>query len=278
VRPPLRRLAATVAVAALACAGTVAASGPARASGSTGSTGRYLALGDSVPFGFSPLVPSPSPPSRYVGYPELIGRSTGLTVTNLSCPGQASGGMNSPYGADNGCFSFRRKAHLHVDYTGTQTAAAVAFLRRHPDTRAVTVMLGGNDLFLCQDKPNSCDLTEFQASLDAYRANLAVTFAALRKVYAGKIVVVGYYSTDYTDSLTTLAVQVFNFWASWTVGLYGGTYADGFTVFQDAAAAAGGDTCKAGLLIVKPSGACDVHLSRKGARLMARTVRAAIGV
>jgi lysophospholipase L1-like esterase len=275
VRPPLRRLAATVAAAALACAGAVAAARPAEASGSPG---RYLALGDSVPFGYSPLVTIPSPPRRYVGYPEVIGARSGLTVTNLSCPGQASGGMNSLSGADNGCFSFRHQAHLHVDYPGTQLAAAVAFLRRHPDTRAVTVMLGGNDLFLCQDQPNSCDLTEFQASLDAYRANLAVTFAALRKVYRGKIIVVGYYSTDYNDSLTTLAVQVFNFWASWTVGLYGGTYADGFTAFQDAAAAAGGDTCKAGLLIVKPSGDCDVHLSPKGARLMARTVRAAIGV
>lgn len=275
MRSPLRRLAACAVAAALACTGVLATAPAAGAAPVSG--GLYLALGDSVPFGYSPLVKRPADPSRYVGYPELIGRATGLTVTNLSCPGQASGGMNALSGEDNGCFRFRRIADLHVDYPGSQLSAAVAFLRKHPRTQAVTVMLGGNDLFLCQAKPNGCDLTEFEATLEAYKANLAVTFAALRRVYSGRIVVVGYYSTDYNDSLTTLAVQVANFWAAWIAGEYGGTYADGFTVFKDAAAAAGGDTCKAGLLIVTPSSGCDVHLSPKGARLMARTVRAAIG-
>lgn len=274
MRSPFRRAAAALAAAALACTAAVAVAGPADAA-----SGRYLALGDSVPFGFDPAVKIPSPATRYVGYPEVIARTTGLTVTNLSCPGQASGGMNSLSGADNGCFRFRKNAKLHAPYSGTQLAAAVAYLRQHPNTRAVTVQLGGNDLFLCQDKPNDCDLTEFQATIDAYRANLAVTFAALRKVYSGKIIVVGYYSTDYNDSLTTLAIEVTNFWAAWTVGLYGGTYADGFTPFKNASAASGGDPCKAGLLLPDPSGpGCDVHPSAKGARLLAKTVRAAIGV
>jgi lysophospholipase L1-like esterase len=275
VRSPLRRLAACAAAAALACTGVAVAAPSAAAAVS--SPGRYLALGDSVPFGYSPLVTSPADPSRYVGYPELIGRRTGLTVTNLACPGQASGGMNSLTGADNGCFRFRRTADLHVNYPGTQLAAAVAFLRKHPKTTAVTVQLGGNDLFLCQQQPNGCDVNEFNAAMDAYQKNIAVTFAALRKVYSGRIVAVGYYSTDYNDTLTTTAVQVVNFWDAWIGGPYGITVADSFTAFKDASAATGGDPCKAGLLIVLPSGGCDVHPSPKGARLLARTVRAAIG-
>src|SRR6185295_10266107 len=45
--------------------------------------GGYVALGDSVTFGYSPLLEDPWIPERFVGYAELIGQRTGMPVTNL---------------------------------------------------------------------------------------------------------------------------------------------------------------------------------------------------
>lgn len=57
--------------------------------------GGYLALGDSVPFGFSPLIPPAQrgDPSVFVGYPEAYAAMHELSLTNLSCPGETSGSM-----------------------------------------------------------------------------------------------------------------------------------------------------------------------------------------
>src|SRR5690242_2260760 len=70
----------------------------------------YLALGDSVSFGMDPnLLPTatgqPLPkPSRFVGYPEVIG-GVDLrfhTLINASCPGETSGSFISGTAPDNG--------------------------------------------------------------------------------------------------------------------------------------------------------------------------------
>jgi hypothetical protein len=42
--------------------------------------GSYLALGDSLPFGYSPLLEDPWIPERFVGYPEIIQQQSGLTT------------------------------------------------------------------------------------------------------------------------------------------------------------------------------------------------------
>src|SRR2546425_4578447 len=55
----------------------------------------FLALGDSVAFGFSPLVRDPSEPENFVGYPEALAKLLDADVVNASCPGEASGGVIS---------------------------------------------------------------------------------------------------------------------------------------------------------------------------------------
>jgi lysophospholipase L1-like esterase len=273
VTTQLRRLATGLAALALACTAVVAGVAPAQAS-----SGRYLALGDSVPFGYSPLLPIPSPPSAYVGYPELIGGSTGLRVTNLACPGQTSGGLNRLTGDDNGCFPFRQAAHLHTDYAASQLTAAVRFLKAHPGTRAVSLMIGANDLFLCQQTTaDQCTSpAEVQAVLTSYAAHLTVTLGKLRSVYHGRLIGVTYYATNYADPFAVAAIQALNSVTAQAFGAAGGIVADGFTAFQGPASAFGGDTCAAGLLIKLPTGGCNVHPSPKGARLLARTVATAI--
>jgi len=115
-------------------AGTV----PASANDEAG----YLALGDSVAFGFSPLV-SPTDTDAYVGYPEVLSKH----VVNAACSGETSGSLIAGP-PDNGCAAFRSVAPLHVRYNGTQLAFAVAYIRAHPGTQLVTIDIGGNDLFI----------------------------------------------------------------------------------------------------------------------------------
>src|SRR5689334_25258368 len=79
----------------------------------------YLALGDSVAFGTSPLL-DPSNPNNFVGYPEVVAHFLDLNLTNASCPGEASGGFISLTGVDNLCRPYRHAFHLHTDYSTSQ--------------------------------------------------------------------------------------------------------------------------------------------------------------
>lgn len=89
-----------VLVAAVGCI----APGVAGASQPESVGGRYVALGDSVAFGYSPLLEDPWVPERFVGYPEVIAQQGRLTTTNLACPGQTAQALVSRSAVDNGCF------------------------------------------------------------------------------------------------------------------------------------------------------------------------------
>src|SRR5215470_4766173 len=273
----------SVALATLACClatavtTTVAVSPAAASDHHHRRGGDYLALGDSVPFGFSPLVPPGSDPSEYVGYPEIAAPRLHLALTNLSCPGQASGGFLSLAGADNGCFVFRAHAALHTSYAGTQLQAAVDFLTSHPRTKVVTLMLGANDLFLCvnttADRCSNPD--ELAATVATLTRNLTTALTAIRAVYHGRLIGVTYYTTNYADPTDTVPIQAIDGALAGAVKAFGGVVADGYTAFQKRSARFGGDTCAAGLLIRLPTGGCDVHPSARGARALAKIVTAA---
>ena len=235
--------------------------------------GHYVALGDSVPFGLSPLL-ALGDPARYVGYPELAAKQLHLSLSNLACPGQTSGGFLSTTGTDNGCFPFRSAAHLHVDYPGAQLDAALADLAAHPDTRLVTVMLGANDLFLCADTTaDRCTSpSEAGAMLQTYGANLTAALTAIRQVYHGPLIGVTYYSTDYADPGKTVPLQALNAVTTSVLSHFDAGVADGYAAFQQRAEAYGGSSCAAGLLIALPTGGCNLHPSRAGADVLAHTV------
>src|SRR5215471_10541641 len=85
--------------------------GPASAvSRSNHDPNNYMALGDSVPFGFSPLLAQPGvDPDIFVGYPELASDlfRPRLKLTNASCPGETSTSLITGARPDNGCQDFR---------------------------------------------------------------------------------------------------------------------------------------------------------------------------
>src|ERR1700752_955621 len=111
----------------------------------------YLALGDSVVFGFINNAGFEYVnPANFIGFPEYAGRELKLTDFNAACPGETSGSFLSASAPDNGCRFFRSQVPLHTQYSGTQSSFALTFLASHRQTRLVTVMLGANDVELLQ--------------------------------------------------------------------------------------------------------------------------------
>ena len=253
------------------------------AGGTEGSPGRpYLALGDSVAFGYIAQAGYEyRTADNFVGYPAYVADALGLTATNAACPGETTSSFVSATGDDNGCRAYKSAYPLHAGYTATQLQFATAFLRRHRNTKLVTVQLGANDGFRlqarCGNEP-ACVAAGLPALLATVRANLGQTLTAIRATrFHGKLVVLDYYAFDYADAAGTAATQQLDQAVDATAKANGATVADVFDAFKSAAAAAGGHTCAAGLLNASPANqqSCDVHPSQSGQQLLARTVAAA---
>jgi lysophospholipase L1-like esterase len=286
-----RRL--SIAAAALALAGAITASPPATASEShPGIPVRpgtnYLALGDSVPFGYREPTSVPTPdytqPDTFVGYPEDVSADLSLHDTNAACPGETTVSFLSGTAPSNGCEGtagspgYRDVFPLHVAYSGSQLDFAVQFLQSHPRTRLVSLMIGANDGFLCQKQTADQCTSEFPALLQTIGANVATILSRIRGDgdYPGQIVVVNYYSLDYADLVQTGLSQALNQAIDSAATPFGVEIADGFGAFQQIAAQDGGDTCAAGLLTVLSGGGCGIHPSAAGQAVLAGAVEAVV--
>lgn len=240
----------------------------------------YLALGDSVPFGYiSSDGHAYVKQVNFVGYPRYAGRWLHLHTVNAACPGEATGGFLSATDPDdNGCRTYRTTYPLHVAYTGTQLDYATGFLTAHPDTSLVTIQLGANDGFRLENQCNlnlGCIVNGLPSLTQTVGANLGTAVRALRATgYTGPIILVNYYSLNYNDPGQTLLSSVLDGVLTKVAGADRLPVADAFTAMKDAAAGTGGDTCAAGLLNVQPGNpaGCDVHPSQAGARVIASTV------
>ena len=93
------------------------------------------------------------------------------------------------------------------------------------------------------------------------------------------IVIVNYYSLDYSDPAGTGLTELLNQAITAPAKAYGAVVADVFTAFQKVVAnpVVGGKTCNAGLLNVDPQNLalCDVHPSQSGQHLIAETIKQA---
>jgi lysophospholipase L1-like esterase len=234
----------------------------------------YLALGDSVPFGFSPLL-NPADADNFIGYPEVVADRLHLRDVNASCPGEATGGFLSLTGTDNVCRPYRAAYPLHVSYTGTQMAFAIAYLHSHQKTRLVTLTLGANDLFRWQKDcavsatTGTCPLG-FAGVLGVMFTNLNTIFSNIRGAgYKGLIVAVTYYALDYRDTSVAVLLNGPMIAAATSHGAF---IASGLEAWRATAMAAGGSSCVAGLLIRTSPTACDVHPTPLGRDLLAGAV------
>ena len=240
----------------------------------------YLALGDSVAFGYSPFFDH-SDASNYIGYPTPVANALDLRLTNAACPGATSGYLVSLSLPDWECIPYRAAYPLHVNYDTSQLDFAVAYLRAHPRTRLVTIDIGANDLFrlqyLCGGDP-TCIQRNLPATLATVAANLNTIYGDIRHEahYHGQLVALTYYSPNYRDALTTGALIGLNQVVAERTAAWGGAVADGFDAFENIAAAYNGDSCAAGLLIRTGPTTCNIHPSVMGRDVLAQAILAVV--
>lgn len=262
-----------------------AAPASSAAQGSAANEPGYLALGDSVAFGYRPSSVTPAADylnaANFTGYPEDIAQALKLHLVNASCPGETTSSMISMTGPGNGCETstsggpgYRAALPLHTNYQGSQLSFAVSYLEQHPHTSLVTIDIGANDGFRCQQISAGCTGSALGTLLTTVRRNLGTILDALRNRahYTGTLVVPTCYALSYADRAGVSQTEALNATLSGTAARYGAKVADGFAAFRTASASHHGNACAAGLEIKLPSGGCDEHLSPAGQQLLAAVI------
>lgn len=255
----------------------------------------YLALGDSVTFGYEEqqVVPAPNYPdaSSFIAYPALLGKELHLTVANAACSGETSSSLIDATAQSNGCENspgggpaYRTMFPLHVSYSGSQLAYAVSYLKKHKNVRLVSLMIGANDFFVCQEttQDHCTSLAEQTGVIGTVEKNVATILTAIRKQakYNGQIVIVNYYALNYADLTAAGQSQLLNSSIDNAARPFHVETADGFGEFGTAAAHSGGNSCTAGLLtqLTGASTPCGIHPSYAGQSLLAQAVAHAIRI
>jgi lysophospholipase L1-like esterase len=247
----------------------------------------YLALGDSVTFGYQEPNTVPAPdyhdPASLPGYPEHLGSELHVLVTNLACPGETSGSLINVHTLSNGCENAYRKLYpLHAKYAGAQLSYALAFLRRHPRVRLVSLMIGANDIFLCEkNTPSHClSAADQNKTIRTVARNVKTIVSAIRSQgrYKGQVAIVTYYSTDFTSTLITGVIKKLNSAVVTAAKPYKIEIADGFDQFRVASIKYARKPCLAGLItqLNGTVGDCGVHPTYAGSALLAEAVLSAI--
>jgi lysophospholipase L1-like esterase len=253
----------------------------------------YLALGDSVTFGYeeSQVVPAPNyaDASSFIAYPELLGKELHLKVANAACSGETTSSLIDAKAQSNGCENspgggpgYRTNFPLHVNYSGSQLAYAVSYLKQHHKVRLVSLMIGANDFFVCQETTadHCASLPEQSGVIATVEKNVATILTAIRKQakYNGQIVIVNYYALNYADPTAAGQSQLLNRSIDNAARPFHVEFADGFGQFGAAAAHSGGSSCTAGLLtqLVNGPTPCGIHPSYAGQSLLAQAVENAI--
>ena len=294
----LYRLAVAASLSALpllvmaGCSSAASTAAPAKASPAKAVNGTYLALGDSLAFGYVPAEALPAPnyqsASSFVGYPEDVGQALRLGVWNASCPGETTGSMLVAGAPSNGCRNspdrdnYRDLYPLHVRYQGTQMQYALSYLAVHRHTQLVTINIGSNDWFLCRNTmPDQCTGADFRDMLAKLAQNLTAIYTQIRDVarYDGPLVALTSYSIRYKNPPGPLEVATgrIDKVIARVTGKFFGKVADGFAAFEAGSAGFGGDACAAGLLVKLPNGTCDIHASPAGHLLLAQAIEDVVG-
>jgi lysophospholipase L1-like esterase len=263
--------------------GTASAASASPPPGRVPPKGYYLALGDSIGYGFqdSKALAGLPPEAFNTGYVDVFAARLrqlrpGITTVNYSCPGESTTSFLLP------CI-WKASGHaLHNDYAGSQLDAALAFLAAHRgQVSPVTVSLNGNDInaFLqsCPPGDLACIQHGAPAAIAAYQARLTSILWQLRaSAPDAEIIVVGAYDPNvgafaFADPLFTQVNQAQQAAAA-TVRA---RFADPFPVFnpQGDNTAETAAICTLTLLCT----AGDTHPSDAGYRALADVVWAASG-
>jgi lysophospholipase L1-like esterase len=243
---------AALAVVALALFASSAAAAPPTGPTLVPPKDDYLALGDSLAFGyqqskFNANFPTENPAVFNTGYVDdfsaaLVPISPEIHTANLGCPGETTGS----YLGVTPC-PYHPPFSLHESYTGSQEDAALAFLGAHPrQTSPITIDLGANDVLatvsFCNANPSpdfaTCVATHIGATITQIQTNLSTILGDIEAVVPKtEIIVVGLYNPNVIDprippaASDALAAQINAAMAS-TAGDFGARFADPLPVFN----------------------------------------------
>jgi lysophospholipase L1-like esterase len=193
--------------------------------------------------------------------------------------------MISVAAQDNGCQAWRAHFPLHTPYSGSQLDFAVAFLRSHPDTRLVTLQIGGNDLLLLQafcrtqSNPIACIVQQLPGLESTMKDHLSIIYSRIRNDahYRHSIVEVSYFAFDYKDPNTLAIVDSLDKAEAQVAGEFHARVAPVLGDFARASKPSG-VPCTAGLQVVLVPATsttppqCDIHPSAAGHLVYADTV------
>jgi lysophospholipase L1-like esterase len=251
----------------------------------------YLSLGDSVTFGYLENTVVPTPPyhnqAYFLGYPEHLAKELHAKVVNPSCPGETSASLINSRAQSNGCenalhsaIGYRTLYPLHVRYSGSQLAFAVKYLRTHPHVRLVSLMIGFNDFYLCQatTKDQCLAKSELKLLLARITHNVHTIVSAIRTRghYHGQLIIVHYYSLNYTVALINKIVSAVNAAQDAGAAPFHFKVANGYGMFRAQTRDFGGDSCTAALITRLSNGKCGVHPTFAGQSLLAEAVLRAL--
>src|SRR6202044_2110034 len=136
--------------------------------------------------------------------------------------GETSASLINTSAASNGCentpgkgaVGYRTLYPLHASYKGSQLAFAESYLRKHHNVRLVSLMIGANDFFLCQETTaDQCSSLPEQAGVLASVAkNVHTILAGIRNKahYQGQIAIVNYYALDYASATSAAQSALLN--------------------------------------------------------------------
>jgi lysophospholipase L1-like esterase len=136
----------------------------------------YLALGDSIAYGFQPTKANATRASAFRGYVDVFAArlrklSPQIEVVNYGCPGETS--VTFTRGR---CPTLAEGVKLHDAYRGPQLKAAVSFLRAHPgQVSPITLTLWGAEL-----APLSAKGKRAQAAIESFAPRFAAILRQLR--------------------------------------------------------------------------------------------------
>jgi lysophospholipase L1-like esterase len=205
----------------IVCVAAVAALGaclfaPAASAGTIGST--YLALGDSLAYGFhlaqfeeEQKNGTFSPTHFDEGYVDdfaaaLKAVNPSLQYINDGCPGETTTAMGSGSGFQGFCSNFPTGKlfpdfFLHHEYRGSQLGDALEILKSTPNVSPITLDIGSNDLlkFLGEScgfpKENKCTEAQILAEFQVIAGNVAFLLKELHAAAPkAQIVLIGSYN------------------------------------------------------------------------------------
>lgn len=236
----------------------------------------YLALGDSLAFGyqqykFNANYPTENPSAFVTGYVDdfaamLRGINPATETVNLGCPGETTASYMTG-GCEYTAFGFA----LHHTYSGTQMDAAIAFLKAHPgEVSPITINLGANDLNAC-----GFDQTCIARAIATVGENMGVILSTLRaSAPNSEIIVMEYYNPfAVIDPTTNGAAQSLNAVLAGDAASVRGRVADAFTPFNLAPA----EPATLCVLTLFCTSLHDIHASDAGYRVIAQQFWAASG-